>query len=64
MSRFKRGGFLFEAWVGDHSPRHVHVYRDKLLVAKWNLDEWKPMTGHPDRRIVRLLEQLREEGLL
>lgn len=64
MSRFKRGGYLFETWGGDHSPRQVHVYRDRVLVAKWDLDGWKPMTGRPSGRVVRLLEELREEGRL
>ena len=26
-------------WIGDHSPRHVHVYRDGKLVAKWDLED-------------------------
>ena len=50
--------------AADHTPRHVHVYRDGVLVLKWDLDGWTRMTGHPNGRIVRLLQDLREEGLL
>jgi hypothetical protein len=38
VPKIRRGGFIFLAWVGDHSPRHVHVYRDGMLVVKWDLD--------------------------
>jgi len=27
-------------WKGDHSPHHVHVYRDGTLVLKWDLEKW------------------------
>lgn len=26
VSRVRRGGFVFVTWVGDHAPRHVHVF--------------------------------------
>ena len=38
MARIRRGGYIFITWIGDHSPRHVHVYRDGKLVVKWDLD--------------------------
>jgi len=38
VSKIRRGGYVFVTWVGDHPPRHVHVYRDGELVAKWDLD--------------------------
>lgn len=28
MGREKRGGYIIEWWMGDHSPKHVHVYKD------------------------------------
>lgn len=55
---------MFLAWVGDHSPRHVHVYRDGVLVVKWDLDNWQPMKGRATARIERLLRELVEEGRL
>ena len=38
VPKIRRGGFIFLAWMGDHGPRHVHVYRDGTLVVKWDLD--------------------------
>lgn len=64
MGRTRRGGYLFVTWKGDHSPRHVHVFRDGRLVVKWNLEAEVPMSGRPTRRIVELIEELRGEGRL
>jgi len=64
MVRVRRGGFIFITWKGDHPPRHVHVYRDGRLVVKWNLDSWKPMEGDPPRRLIVLIQALRERGIL
>ena len=49
---------------GDHVPRHVHVYRDGKLVAKWDLDNSKPMKGSAPRRVIDLIRELDAEGLL
>ena len=51
MPKIRRGNYIFLGWVGDHSPRHVHVYRDGQLVVKRDLDNWQPMKGHASRRI-------------
>ena len=64
MGKIRRGGYVFLTWKGDHSPRHVHVYRDGRLVLKWDLANRKAMAGRPRRRIVELIEQLRREKLL
>jgi hypothetical protein len=55
---------VFVFWIGDHDPRHVHVYRDGKLVAKWDLDGWRLMQGRVTARVIRLLEELRKEELL
>lgn len=52
------------AWKGDHSPRHVNVYRDGRLVVKWDLDNRLPMKGKASSRILRLIERLQAEGIL
>jgi hypothetical protein len=52
------------AWIGDHSPRHVHVYRDGKLIVKWDLENWQPMQGQTTARIAKILKELVEEGLL
>ena len=64
MPKIRRGGFVFVGWIGDHSPRHVHVYWDGSLIVKWDLDNWQPMKGEASARIRRLLTELVEEGRL
>ena len=64
MPLIRRGGYVFILWKGDHGPRHVHVWRDRKLVLKWDLDHNGPLKGHPIRRVLRLIGQLRAEGIL
>ena len=64
MARVRRGGYIFLTWVGDHSPRHVHVYRDGKLIVKWDLENRMPMMGEANRRILNLIAELESEGLL
>jgi hypothetical protein len=64
MAKIRRGGFVFLTWKGDHSPRHVHVYKDARLLVKWNLDDWVPMKGRATARILALIRQLEREGRL
>jgi Domain of unknown function (DUF4160) len=64
MGKIRRGGYVFITWIGDHGPCHVHVYRDGQLVLKWDLEHSRAMTGRPTRRLIQLIEELQEEGLL
>lgn len=64
MGKVRRGGFVFVTWKGDHSPRHVHVYRDGTLIVKWNLDDRVPMKGSATARILQLIAELEAESLL
>ena len=64
MARIRRGGYIFITWMGDHSPRHVHVYRDGKLVIKWDLENRKTMKGKFDRKVLQLIEALESEGRL
>jgi hypothetical protein len=64
MGRLRRGGFVFVWWKSDHSPRHVHVYREGKLVVKWDLDNWKAMKGEASRPLVDLIVALVAEGTL
>lgn len=64
MGKIRRGGFVFVTWKGDHSPYHVHVYRDGTLVVKWDLENDLAMKGEATARILRLIGELREEGKL
>jgi len=64
LGKIRRGGFVLVTWKGDHPPRHVHVYRDRRFVVKWDLDNWKPMKGKAPRRVLELIEALQSEGAL
>jgi hypothetical protein len=64
MGKIRRGNYVFLTWVGDHSPRHVHVYKKGKLVLKWDLENETPMKGKATREILELIRELREEGLL
>jgi hypothetical protein len=63
MGKVRRGGFVFITWKGDHSPYHVHVYRDGKLVVKWDLENDVPMKGEASRRILGFIRELPAEGL-
>jgi hypothetical protein len=64
MPKIRRGGYVFVTWKGDHYPRHVHVYRDRKLLAKWDLENSKLMKGFASRRVLELIRELESEGLL
>ncbi|MCL4309371.1 MAG: hypothetical protein M0Z32_07305 [Actinomycetota bacterium] len=64
MTKVRRGGYVFLEWKGDHSPRHVHVYRDGKLVLKWDMENRKSMLGSGTRRLIGLIDELESEGKL
>ncbi len=55
---------MFVTYIGDHAPRHVHVYGDSRLVVKWDLDNNQPMEGQINRSILKYITQLKKEGRL
>jgi hypothetical protein len=64
MGKIRKGNYVFLAWSGDHTPRHVHVYRSGRLVLKWDLDHGVAMKGKATRKLLRLIAELQEEGRL
>ncbi len=62
--KIRRGNYIFLTWIGDHGPRHVHVYKDRALVVKWDLESWKAITGEAPARVVEMIRELLEEGRL
>mgnify|MGYP001822781067 CR=1 FL=1 len=64
MVKIRRDNYVFLAWKGDHSPYHVHVYRNGKLVVKWDLENGLAMRGKANRRLLRIIEQLKREGRL
>ena len=66
MGKVRRGGYVLEWFIGDHQPRHVHVYDAKgRQLGRLDLDR---MTGvenwMPDRKLVKLIQDLKDEGRL
>lgn len=65
MGRIRRGGYIFEFWVGDHPPRHVHVLKNGKLLARVELDDSLTlMSGKINNRIRKIISKLKKEGEL
>ena len=64
MVKIRRGNYIFLTWIGDHSPRHVHVYRKSRLVVKWDLENRQAMEGKASRWLLQIIEELESEGVL
>jgi hypothetical protein len=64
MGKVRRAGYVFVTWKGDHTPRHVHVYRGGKFIVKWDLENQRPMKGDAPRRVVELIGELEAEGRL
>ena len=64
MTKIRRGNFVFLAWIGDHSPRHVHVYLKGRLLVKWDLENGQAMKGKATKRVRQIINELIDEGLL
>lgn len=64
MVKIRRGNYVFLTWKGDHSPRHVHVYRNARLVVKWDLENGQPMEGTAGRKLLQIIAELDDEGEL
>lgn len=64
MGKIRRGNYIFVTWTGDHSPHHVHVYKDGKLVVKWDLDNGLAMKGKINAKITKIIKDLQSEGKL
>jgi len=64
VTKVRRGGYVFLTWKGDHPPQHVHVLRDGRLVLKWDLERHRAMEGVATGKLLALIRQLTDEGLL
>ena len=63
MGKIRRGNYIFVWFIGDHSPPHIHVYRNTSLVLKWDLTGNRAMAGAINARLRGLIEELRREGV-
>ena len=64
MGRVRRYGYVVEWFIGDHVPGHVHVYDGtgrfigRLDIhALAGVESWMP-----DRKLLKLIAELRKEG--
>ncbi len=64
MGKIKRGGYDFVSWKGDHSPRHIHIFEDGKLLAKWDLENEEVMEGAITGQIRKYIDELNGEGRL
>jgi len=64
VAKIRRRGYVFVARKSDHSPRHVHVYRNGRLVVKWDLESKLTMKGNVSRRLLDAIKELEAEGRL
>jgi hypothetical protein len=64
LGKLRSSGYVLLSWESDHEPKHVHVYRKGRLVVKWDLENRRPIAGDAPRKLVRIIEKLRSEGLL
>ena len=66
MGKVRCGGYIFEWWIGDHAPRHVHVSDSSgellgriALETGEPLDDWKP-----PKKVLDIIRQLQQEKRL
>jgi Domain of unknown function (DUF4160) len=57
---------MFMWWVGDHPPRHVHVFdKNERLITRVNLETMQAMDiPKIERKVLELIRELQHEGRL
>jgi hypothetical protein len=60
MGKIRRGGYVFEWWIGDHEPRRIHVSKtDGRILGRIVLSTKLPMDAwNPPRKKVEILQEL------
>ena len=43
MGTRKVGGYIFRSYKGDHRPLHVHIFRDRDEIGRWDIENQRPM---------------------
>ena len=66
MARIRRYGYIVEWFKGDHEPRHVHVFdAQRRFIGRLDVNRMQGIEGwSPDKKLVKLMGELRTEGLL
>jgi hypothetical protein len=66
MGKIRRGGYILEWFIGDHTLRHIHVYDSKRkFIGRLDLDRMVGLEGWiPERKLIKLIQELMQEGRL
>ena len=66
MGKIRRGGYILEWFIGDHGPRHIHVYDEKhKFIGRLDPQRMAGLEGWmPDRKLVKIVEDLKQERRL
>ena len=63
MPTWKALGYVIRMYETDHPPRHVHVFKDRKQVARFDLENEEFMDGD-SRHFGRIKKALRKAGLI
>ena len=55
---------MIDWWIGDHAPKHVHIYREGQQVAKVEVPSLLVLSGKVDGRLRKILVQLLREQII
>lgn len=62
MSEKKAGGFIFRFYTTDHRPYHLHIYKDRKFLRKYDIEnkklDLKPMYLSKKHKILNALKKL------
>jgi hypothetical protein len=66
MGKIRRNGYILEWFIGDHVPRHIHVYDNKhKLIGRLDINKLAGVEGWtPDQKLIKLVADLKKEGRL
>ena len=64
LAKIRRNGYIFITWKGDHSPRHVHIFKDGREILKWDLENNLVMSGTITNKLLKIIQSLVREGEL
>jgi hypothetical protein len=64
VPEWKRGGYVIRLYLNDHPPIHVHVFKDGVLVARYDLQNNRFMEGSDERHSGRILKALHDAHVI